>query len=124
MHVYMFKKIFFIISFLFFQVNIVFAQDMSWINSMLTQFSPILERLTAILITVSFIVFIWGLIVFIFNSGDEKVVAEGKQKMVWGTIALFVIVSVFGLVSLLQMWTGVGAGAQLPTPHVAIPDTT
>ncbi len=123
----MFKKIFFIVLFLFFQVNIVFAQDMSWFNGtngILTQFRPILERLTAILVTVSFIVFVWGLIKFIFNSGDEKAVAEGKQKMVWGVIALFVIISVFGLVSLLQRWTGANAGRQLPTPHVAIPSAT
>ena len=120
----MFKKIFFIVLFLFLQVNIVFAQDMSWINSILTQFRPILESLTAILITFSFIVFVWGLIIFIFNSGDEKVVSEGKQKMVWGVIALFVIISVFGLVSLLQRWTGASAGNQLPTPHVAVPGTT
>lgn len=120
----MFKKIFFSALFLFLQVNIVFAQDMSWLNSILTQFRPILERLTAILITISFIVFVWGLITFIFNSGDEKVVSDGKRRMVWGTIALFVVISVFGLVSLLQRWTGASAGRQLPAPHVAVPSAT
>lgn len=48
------------------------------------------------------LVFVYGLAKFIFNSGDEDKVDEGKQLMFWGVIALFVMVSVWGLITFLH----------------------
>ncbi|MFZ2484737.1 MAG: hypothetical protein WAX80_00530 [Minisyncoccia bacterium] len=45
------------------------------------------------------LVFFWGLAKFIFHvGGDEKAVDEGKRIMKWGLLALFVAVSVWGIV--------------------------
>jgi hypothetical protein len=41
--------------------------------------------------------FFWGLVKFISRAGDDKSHAEGKNLMVWGLIALFVMVSVYGI---------------------------
>lgn len=42
----------------------------------------------------AFLVFLWGLAKFIFRiGGDEKAVKEGKNLMVWGLVALFVLLS-------------------------------
>ena len=39
-------------------------------------------------------VFFWGLAKFIFRlGGDEKAVEEGKKLMLWGLIALFILLS-------------------------------
>ncbi len=44
------------------------------------------------------LVFLWGLVKFISRlGGDEKAVTEGKKLMVWGLIALFVMISVWGI---------------------------
>ena len=44
------------------------------------------------------LVFIWGLIKFITNvQGDEKAVKEGKDLIVWGLAALFIMVSLWGI---------------------------
>ena len=45
--------------------------------------------------------FIWGLAIFIKNSGSEDAHKEGRDKMIWGVLALFVIVAVWGLVRFL-----------------------
>lgn len=42
--------------------------------------------------------FIKGLVSFIFNAGDTKSHAEGRNLMVWGVIALFIMVSVYGII--------------------------
>lgn len=47
--------------------------------------------------------FLWGLAQFIFRvGGDEKAVEEGKRIMKWGLLALFVMVSVWGIVIFMQ----------------------
>lgn len=49
------------------------------------------------------LVFIWGLAKFIFRvGGDEKAIAEGKSLMIWGLIALFIMVSFIGIISFFQ----------------------
>lgn len=45
--------------------------------------------------------FFKGLAVFIGKSGDEKAIQEGKLLMFWGVVALFVMVSVYGLINIL-----------------------
>ena len=48
----------------------------------------------------AFLVFLWGLAKFIFRiGGDEKAVGEGKSLMVWGLIALFVMMSFWAIIA-------------------------
>ena len=55
-----------------------------------------------VLFALAFVVFLWGVVQFIMNSADEAERAKGKQFMLWGIIGLFVMFSVWGLVSILQ----------------------
>ena len=45
--------------------------------------------------------FVWGVVQFILNSDEEAKKAKGKQFMIWGLVALTVMISVWGLVSIL-----------------------
>lgn len=56
-------------------------------------------RLLFILATVSFI---WGVIQYFLNAENEEKRKKGKSFMLWGIIALFVMVSVWGLVGVLS----------------------
>src|SRR3989344_308746 len=48
-------------------------------------------------------VFFWGLAKFIFRvGGDEKAVEGGKRLMIWGLLALFVMISVWGIIRFMQ----------------------
>jgi len=62
----------------------------------------ILDLLVSIIIGLALVFFLWGVAKFILNSDDPKKVAEGKQVMIWGIIALFVMVSVWGIVNFMQ----------------------
>ena len=58
--------------------------------------------LIPITVGAALVYFLYGLAQFILVSGDEKKLAEGKQKMVWGVIALFIMVSIWGIIGFLQ----------------------
>ncbi len=45
--------------------------------------------------------FVWGVVQFVINTDEEAKKAKGKQFMIWGIIALTVMVSVWGLVAIL-----------------------
>jgi hypothetical protein len=50
---------------------------------------------------IALLVFFWGLVKYIRKAGEGDV-KEGRDLMVWGTIALFVMVSIWGLVRFIQ----------------------
>jgi hypothetical protein len=83
------------------------AQDFGWLLGLVANTAYLFQTIVPVLIMVAVALFIWGLVLFIFSSGDEKKLDEGKQRMMWGVIALFFIVTIWGLVALLQQLTGV-----------------
>ena len=59
----------------------------------------LIDTLIFLVVAIALLVFMWGLAKFIFKvGGDEKAVADGKRLMIWGTIALFVMLSIWGII--------------------------
>lgn len=53
----------------------------------------------AVVIAIALLIFFWGIVKFIFKvGGDEKAEEDGKRIMKWGLIALFVMVSIWGII--------------------------
>lgn len=77
---------------------IVLAQ--TTIQNIVIDIGDIIGLATPIVVALALLYFFWGLAKYILNSGDEEKKAEGKSIMIWGIIALFVMVSVWGLVNL------------------------
>lgn len=72
----------------------------------LTQF---IERITdlllaavPVLVALSFLFFLWGVATFMLNTSDEGKRKEGKTRMIWGMVVLFVIVSLGGLLAVVE----------------------
>jgi hypothetical protein len=55
-----------------------------------------------ILVTLALATFFWGLVRYLFHLGGEKGAEQGKHLMIYGVVALFVMVSVWGLVAFIQ----------------------
>jgi len=70
-----------------------------------------LRRIVDILIPVVFalaiLFFFWGLAQFILAADDEEARKGGKNKMIWGIVAIAVMASIWGLVAFLQSAFGV-----------------
>jgi len=63
---------------------------------------------------IALLVFLWGLVKFISKSGDAKNNAEGKSLMIWGIIALFVMISYMGIIKIFQQTAGLPQKTTLP----------
>lgn len=59
-----------------------------------------LNAAIGLFITLAIVVFFWGLIKYLMNAGEEK--AAGLSIMFYGVIAIFVMVSIWGIIRLLQ----------------------
>lgn len=55
-----------------------------------------------VLVALALLFFVWGLASFILNSGNKDEGKKGRDRMVWGLVALFVILSIGGLLSILR----------------------
>jgi len=64
-------------------------------------FNTLLNAAIGLLITLAIIAFFWGLIRYLFTEGTEGK-AAGLKIMLMGVITIFVMVSIWGLVRLLQ----------------------
>jgi hypothetical protein len=85
------------------------------IESFLCSFKDLINFSTGVVASLALLVFFWGLVKYIAKADDPKEKEAGKNTMIWGVIALFVMFSVFGLVSFLQASFGVtGTGPVIP----------
>jgi hypothetical protein len=85
------------------------------IKGFLTAFkTSIIDKLIPIIFGLSLIYFFWGISQFILNSADQKKRDEGKSKIIWGVVALFVFVSLYGILALMGTILGIGPGGVPP----------
>lgn len=62
----------------------------------------LVEAAIPIMAGIGLLGFFWGLVRYIFSQGSEQQKVEGKQIMVYGLIALFVMFSVWGIINFFQ----------------------
>jgi hypothetical protein len=90
---------------------IAFAQGTLW--SLIATVGDIAGLLVSIFSMLAFVAFFYGLGIFILNAGDEKRRDEGKPWMFWSIAALFVLVTIWGIIGLLQNTVGNDAGPKV-----------
>lgn len=70
-------------------------KDMVW---SLTDF---VLKLVPILAGVALLLFFWGLVEYVFAAGDQQVIEDSRQRIVWGIVGLFTIGAIWGIVKFL-----------------------
>lgn len=101
---------------------LLFAQQLAGVETFFRSVGRILTVLLPIVVALALLYFFWGLAKFVLAAGDESAKEEGKTRMIWGLVALFVMVSVWGLVSFIgtqlniQQGTGPGNIPVVPIP--------
>ena len=79
---------------------LVGAQSLGGLMGLLDMANQLINRLIPFIITLALLVFLWGILKYVFSS-DAEGRGEAKGYMIWGIIGLFVMVSVWGLVNIL-----------------------
>lgn len=73
--------------------------------------TEILNPIIAIMFAVAAAYFIYGIARYVWNPDDEKARETGRKAMLWGVVGMFIMVSVFGIMSFLI--SSIGADATL-----------
>ncbi len=81
----------------------------SLVDAILTQ----LNSVVLLLSSVAFLLFLAGCIRLIYNAGSEAGFKRDRRILTWGLVALFVLMSVWGIVAMIQTAVLPNAG---PTP--------
>lgn len=84
-----------------------FKDFVFWIVGLINLAIPVIGAL-------ALLVFIWGLVKFIYQSGDSRSHADGKNLMIWGVVALFIMVTYLGIINLGQNVLGMPRSSVLP----------
>jgi len=90
------------------------------IGTILDMFLDITVYLIEIFEVLAFVAFFYGLAIFLSNRESKTLNERGKNIMIWGTVALFVLVSIWGIIGVLQN-TFVGNALRPTQPEIVLP---
>jgi len=62
----------------------------------------ILNPLIKLMFAVALVVFLWGIIEYIKGAGSPDSREQGTRHILWGLVGLFIMVSVYGILTLFK----------------------
>ena len=90
--------------------------------SFLALAQTIVTRLVPFAVGIAVLAFFWFLITFIWKGRDNpEEQSKSLAGMGWSVLALFVMVSIWGIVGFLGSIVGVNQGGNVPIPGVPVP---
>ncbi|MEZ0208773.1 MAG: hypothetical protein ACAH17_01190 [Candidatus Paceibacterota bacterium] len=89
--------------------------------SLLALAQALVNNLGIFAIGVAVLAFFWFLIRFIFKADDPSGRSDALKGMAFAVLALFVMVSIWGIIGLLGSITGVNQGGNIPIPGIPRP---
>ena len=69
-----------------------------------------------LIIGLAVLYFLWGVLQYVLAGGDEEKRKLGRDHMIYGVIAIFVMISIWGLVGVLRNTTGLTTNVPPPLP--------
>jgi len=82
------------------------AQSVNYLTDLLNGIKSLLDQLVVVLVALAVVWFIWNVIQYTIAEDEDKK-KKAKSQMIWGIVAIAVIVSIWGLVGILQNIFGV-----------------
>ena len=87
------------------------------IKQILTNTQDILNLLIQIMMTLTFVVFIWGIVKFIAAAGNPQKISQAKQTMIYGIIGIAIMAMITGIIVFLQTYFGIQGGVPITVPQ-------
>ncbi len=76
--------------------SFAFAQQLTGIQNLLVSIGRLVDLALPIVVGLALLGFFWGLVTFIWGGGDKE---KAKSLMGWSILALFVMVSIWGIIN-------------------------
>lgn len=71
----------------------------------------ILNPIIGFMFAVAVVMFIYGIVEYIWSADNEEKVEVGKKHMIWGIVGIFVMIGVYGILNILSgFWWEIGSG--------------
>ena len=70
------------------------------------KFISLITSTIPVMVGVAMVVFFWGIVKFVYASQDAHGHAEGKELIGWGLVAIFILVSVWGILAVMRSSLG------------------
>ena len=71
----------------------------------------ILNPIIGFMFAVAVVMFIYGIVEYIWSADNEEKVEVGKKHMIWGIVGMFVMIGVYGILNVLSgFWYDIGSG--------------
>lgn len=85
----------------------------------------VITNLSALFLTTAVVAFFYGVVNYMISirNGETKGVTDGKNFMLWGLIALFVMFSVWGIVTFAQRTLGIQGQTTIDIPSIRFGNT-
>lgn len=94
------------------------AEPSGEILVLVLQLQDLVSALIPVAFAAAFLFFFWGLAKFILGIGDDEKRAAGRNIMLGGMFALFMMASILGIIDFIGGALGIEQGGTLITPHV------
>ncbi len=89
----------------------------SELGKILTNTQEVITIVLRIVMTLAFVVFIWGIVKLIAASGNPQKIAQAKTIILYGIIGLAVMASIGGIIAFLQTYFGTPGGVPIKIPQ-------
>jgi hypothetical protein len=93
-----------------------YAQSLTGVQTLVNQFAGIVNTLIPVMLGLAVLVFFWGLVKYIASASDEAAKEGGKTLMIWGMVAIFVMVALWSILGYVQSTLGITGGVVNSTP--------
>lgn len=83
--------------------------------------TQIINPIILLLVATAFVVFLWGVFVFIAHAGEEAKREEGKKAVLWGLVGFVIIFGVYGIINLLVDTFGISVSQSIQSGTFSAP---
>ncbi len=77
------------------------AGNIETVSQLISRVQSVVNLIIPFIVGLAVLVIIYGIFTFISSAGDEEKRATAKQFIIWGIIGVFIMISVWGLISIL-----------------------
>lgn len=74
----------------------------STLTSLIQCVTSFFQLAVPVLVALALLYFFWGIASFILKADDQEELKKGRARMLWGIVALFLILSIAGLIGVIQ----------------------
>lgn len=79
--------------------QVALAQNFGGLRSLLLEIESVINAALPVLAGIALLAFFYGLAVYVFKADDEEGQEKGKQTMIAGIVALFLMAAIGGIVN-------------------------